>query len=230
LQRIVDYAAAQEWCGPIFSRPIDGALDNNYHGVIAGTFNQAWFDLFNPKRSADLIISFRELGEENNSQLNGPDAKAFVLDAAGLRPQPNRSQPVIHPMVGVAYADASHLATTGEGTHGSLGKYEMHSFCAAIGPDFRHAWVDDAPTSNLDVGRTIAMLLQAPLAAPSASQPLTYGRVMTEALGGGSAPGAHRHTSVSVQLNLPSRHVISTIEVEQMGREKYLNGSEVRQH
>ena len=228
LQRIVNYAAAQEWCGPIFSRPIEEVSDNGYRGAIAGTFNQAWFDLFNPKRSADLVISFREFGAENNSHLNGPDAKAFFLDAGGLRPEPNRSLPAIHPMVGVAYADTSHGATTGEGTHGSLGKYEMHAFCTAIGPDFRHAWVDDAPTSNLDVGRTIATLLRLPSATPGVGQPPAYGRAMTEAFEGGSAPGSPRHTSVSVQLNLPSRRVISTIEVEQIGTEKYLSGSEVR--
>ena len=230
LQKIVNYAATQEWCGPIFSRPIEGAPDKSYQGAIAGTFNQAWFDLFNPTRSADLIISFRELAGEDNSQFNGPNAKAFVLDAAGMRPAPNHSLPIIHPMAGVAYADATHLATTGEGTHGSLGKYEMHSFCAATGPDFRHAWVDDAPTSNLDVARTIAALLGLPSAMPAAKHPLVYGRAMTEAFGDATAPGAHQHTPLSVRLDLRNRHVISTIDMEQMGREKYLTASEVHRY
>jgi arylsulfatase A-like enzyme len=230
LQKIVNFAATQDWCGPIFSRPLEGASDNSYQGAIAGTFNQAWFDLFNPTRSADLIISFRELAEEDNSRLNGPDAKAFVLDATGMRSQPNRSLPIIHPMAGVAYADATHLATTGEGTHGSLGKYEMHSFCAATGPDFRHAWIDHAPTSNLDVARTIAALLRLPSAMPAAKHPLIYGRAMTEAFGDGETPGAHRHTPVSVRLDLPDRHIVSTIDMEQLGREKYLTGSEVRRY
>jgi hypothetical protein len=133
-------------------------------------------------------------------------------------------------MVGVAYADTSYGATTGEGTHGSLGKYEMHAFCAAIGPDFRHAWVDDAPTSNLDVGRTIGALLRLPSATPGAGHSLAYGRAMTEAFRDGPAPEAPRHTPVSVRLNLPSGRVISTIDVEQMGPEKYLNTSEVRRY
>jgi len=49
--------------------------------------------------------------------------------------------------------------------------------------------------------------------------------VIAEALGEGSAPGVHGQTSVSVKLDLPSRSVISTVDVEQMGEEKYLSGA-----
>ena len=227
LQKIVNFAAAQEWCGPIFSPPAPGP-DRGYIGSIAGTFSQAWFSLFNPTRSPDLIISFRELPGLDNSKLVGPGAKAYVVDGSGMREEPNLSQPALHPMPGVGYSDTSHLATTGDGTHGSLGKYEMHNFCVAIGPDFRRAWVDHAPTSNLDVARTIAKVLGVRPGSSAGDQPIAHGRVMAEAFKDSRAPRAPHVTPVEVRLDLPGRRVITTIDVEQMGHEKYLNGSEVR--
>lgn len=226
MQRIVNYAESQEWCGPIFSRPPDGVAHSGYMGAIAGTFDQAWFGLFNPNRSPDLIISFREIDEEDNSHLGGSQAKAFLLDATGTHLQPNHSQPAVRTMPGVAYADGPHTATTGDGTHGSLGRYQIHNFCAAIGPDFRRGWVDKSPTSNLDLGRTLAALLRVrPAASPC--EPAGYGRVMTEALNDAVVPQPSRSTPVSVTLKLPSLRVTTTIEVEQKGTEKYLSGSEV---
>ena len=145
-----------------------------------------------------------------------------------MRAEPNLSQPALHPMPGVGYSDTSHLATTGDGTHGSLGKYEMHNFCVAIGPDFRRAWVDHAPTSNLDVARTIAKVLGVRPGSSAGDQPI----MLWPRDGGGiqrqpRANGAACHAG-QVRLNLPGRRVITTIDVEQMGQEKYLNGSEVR--
>ncbi|HXR37181.1 MAG TPA: alkaline phosphatase family protein, partial [Candidatus Binataceae bacterium] len=133
LRKIVNYAAAQEWCGPIFSRP-GASGDNGYLGEIPGTFSQAWFDLFNPARAPDLIISFRELPDEDNSALTGPRAPAFVLGKDGKQAEQNHSQPLVHPMPGVSYADSGAMATTGNGSHGALGEYEMHNFGAALGP------------------------------------------------------------------------------------------------
>ena len=55
-----------------------------------------------------------------------------------------------------------------------------------------------------------------------------HGRVMAEAFKDSRAPTAPHVTPVEVRLDLPGRRVITTIDVEQMGQEKYLNGSEVR--
>jgi hypothetical protein len=227
LRRIVDYTAAQPWCGPIFSRPAGGA-DHNYLGEIPGTFSQAWFDLLNPARSPDLMISFRELDGEDNSRLTGPAAAALVLGKDGTRSEQNNSQPPIHPMPGVSYADSGPKATTGNGTHGALAKFEMHNFCAATGPDFRRSYVDRAPTSNLDVARTIATLLNAQPAVPPGLVPFSRGRVTAEAFNNGAAPSAYRHTPLSAVLDLSGQRVITTIELERIGEEKYLSGATVR--
>ncbi len=225
LRKIVNYAAAQEWCGPLFSRP-GASADNGYLGEIPGTFSQAWFGLFNPARAPDLIISFRELPGEDNSALTGPHAPAFMLGKDGTRVEQNNSQPLVHPMPGVAYADSGAKATTGNGTHGALGEYEMHNFCAAIGPDFRRAYVDQTPTSNLDVGRTIAALLHAQPAVAARHPPFPAGRVIAEALRNGAAV-EYQNTRVSATLNLPGQSIVTTIEMDRIGDEKYPGGATV---
>jgi hypothetical protein len=225
LRKIVNYAAAQEWCGPIFSRPGTSG-DNGYLGQIPGTFSQSWFDLFNPARAPDLIISFRELPGEDNSALTGPQAPAFVLGKDGARAEQNNSQPLAHPMPGVSYADSGPKGTTGDGSHGALGEYEIHNFCAAIGPDFRRAYVDQAPTSNLDVGRTIGALLHAQPAVPADHPPFAAGRVIAEALRNG-AEVAYQNTRISATLSLPGQRIVTTIELDRIGDEKYPGGATV---
>jgi hypothetical protein len=218
MRKIVNYASTQRWCGPIFSRA--ARMRDSYAGEISGTFDMGFFGLFNPARSADLIISFRELPGENNSRLTGPNAPSFALSAAGMRKERNASQPLLHPMMGVSYADSGHF-TTGEGTHGALGRYEMHNFGAAIGPDFRQGYVDQAPTSNVDVARTTAALLGVVDSAAT-------GRLLKEALNDGSSPDSYRRVRLSVTLNLPRHRVVTTIKVDRIGDAIYPSDATVR--
>lgn len=87
--------------------------------------------------------------------------------------------------------------TQGQGQHGSLSRADTFNFMAAIGPSFKQNYKDLAPTSNADVGATIAHLLGLQI-DPRGK---LVGRVMTESLTGGaevpfkkgsvvSAPGA----------------------------------------
>ncbi len=224
MRKIVAYAAAQPWCGPIFSRAIDGGSIHGYAGEIPGTFDQGWFGLLNSARSADLVISFSESAADN-SKLTGPENPAVVLGGGGKRGERNRSQPLVHPVIGVSYADSSEWATTGNGTHGALGRYDIHNFAVAAGPDFRHGFVDPAPSSNIDIARTIAMLLGKETAVTT-RQPFAA-RVLSESLKGGSLPAYHR-VPISVTLDLPGKRVISTIEIEQAGGERYATDANVK--
>ena len=84
LQKIVNFAEAQEWCGPIFSRESATAPDEPsrrgrrqrapkpYLGWIDGTFSQRVIGLYNAARSPDLVISFREEPDADNKHLTGP--------------------------------------------------------------------------------------------------------------------------------------------------------------
>jgi len=47
----------------------------------------------------------------------------------------------------------------GQGMQGSFSRADTFNFMAAIGPSFKHGYVDRMPVSNADVGRTIAQLM-----------------------------------------------------------------------
>ena len=55
---------------------------------------------------------------------------------------------------------ADTVLQEGQGMHGSFSRADTWNFMAMQGPDFKSHFVDPAPASNADVGRTIAALLQ----------------------------------------------------------------------
>src|SRR5260370_28085498 len=150
LQKIVDFAEAQEWCGPIFSREPAAPVEETsrrerghrapkpYLGWIDGTCSQQVVGLYNAARSPDLVISFREEPNADNKNLTGPGNPAFLIGQIGQVSTHNKSAELVHPVKGTMYADTGTGATftTGMGMHGAAGEREIHNFCAAPGPDF----------------------------------------------------------------------------------------------
>src|SRR5208282_1766656 len=53
---------------------------------------------------------------------------------------------------------ADTVLQQGQGMHGTFGRGDTMNFMAAAGPDFKRGFVDPAPASNADVGKTIAHL------------------------------------------------------------------------
>ncbi len=180
LARIVDFAAAQDWCGPIFSHagPPPGASASGKNlGWIPGTFSQELIGIYNSERSPDLFISFREVANTNNHGLTGPANPAFALGSRGQIAVKNHSSVLLKPVAGVIYADnSSDHFTTGMGIHGAAGQYELRNFFAAAGPDFMRHFTDANPTGNSDLAPTVRVMLGLPRAAIQA------GRVLDEAL------------------------------------------------
>ena len=241
LQKIVNFAEAQEWCGPIFSREPAAEADEPsrrghrqrapkaYLGWIDGTFSQRVVGLYNPARSPDLVISFREEPDVDNKNLTGPANPAFLIGQIGQVSMPNKSAALIHPVKGVMYADTgtSQTFTTGMGMHGAAGEREIHNFCAAAGPDFRRGFVDSNPTANTDVTPTITQILGTlPNIGPGGVTP--NGRSMAEALtvGRQSAGGSHTQT-MTADLTLQGVEVVTTLRVTWIGDEPYLDSSTV---
>jgi hypothetical protein len=230
LERIVNFAEAQEWCGPIFSRghPAGAHAGNQgaFLGGISGTFSQDAIGIRNSPRAPDLVVSFRELADMNNARLTGPANPAFALIGHGQQAVPNHSLALERPIQGVIYADAvaDHKFTTGMGMHGAAGRRELHSFCAAIGPDFRRRFVDNDPTDNQDVAATIrAILHQAPVAGAD-------GRVMGEALASrtraaGPAPVPF---SATTYLVTPGAETAMTLAFIRFGGRDYLDDAGVK--
>lgn len=242
LQKIVDFAEAQEWCGPIFSRepaaPVEetdhrgrirSRAPKGYLGWIDGTFSQRIVGLYNAARSPDLVISFREEPNSDNKNLTGPTNPAFLIGQIGQVSTRNKSAELVHPVKGLMYADTGtgQTFTTGMGMHGAAGEREIHNFCAAAGPDFRRGFVDFNPTANIDVAPTITEILGIlPNIGPGGVVPT--GRPMSEALleGRHSAGGAHTQT-MTADLKLQGVEVITTIRVTFVGNEAYLDDSAV---
>jgi arylsulfatase A-like enzyme len=241
LQKIVNFAEAQEWCGPIFSRDPATAPDERsrrgrsrrapkpYLGWIDGTFSQRVVGLYNPARSPDLVISFREEPNADNKGLTGPGNPAFLIGGTGQASTRNKSAELIHPVKGLVYEDSgtSQTFTTGMGMHGAAGEREIHNFCAAIGPDFRRGFVDLNPTANTDVAPTITQILRVlPNIGPGGAVPA--GRAMAEALTDGrrGAGGSHTQT-MTTDLMLQGVEAVTTIQVSYIGGEPYLDSSTV---
>ena len=88
-------------------------------------------------------------------------------------------QPV---MCAVSVADSG--LQQGQGMHGSFSRADTMNFMAAIGPSFKTAFVDEAPASNADIGKTIAHVLGLKIPFKGSLQ----GRVLEEALPGGVSP------------------------------------------
>jgi Type I phosphodiesterase / nucleotide pyrophosphatase len=244
LQKIVNFAEAQEWCGPIFSRESATAPEQPnrrgprrrratkpkpYLGWIDGTFSQRVVGLYNAARSPDLVISFREEPDADNKHLTGPGNPAFLIGQSGQVSTPNKSAELQHPVKGLVYADTgtSQTFTTGMGMHGAAGEREIHNFCAAIGPDFRRGFVDFNPTANTDVAPTITQILGTlPNIGPGGVAPA--GRTMAEALTDGRRSAGASHTQTMTTDLMPQGvEAETTIRVTWIGDEPYLDGSSV---
>ena len=68
--------------------------------------------------------------------------------------------------------------------HGSFSRADTMNFMAAIGPSFKKGFVNDAPVSNADIGKTLAHLLNLKIPFNGVLQ----GRVIDEVLPGGATP------------------------------------------
>jgi arylsulfatase A-like enzyme len=72
----------------------------------------------------------------------------------------------------------------GQGMHGSFSRADTNNFMAAIGPDFKKGFADEAPVSNADIGKTVARLLD----LKPRDKGKLIGRITSEAINGGAMP------------------------------------------
>ena len=106
----------------------------------------------------------------------------------------------------------------GQGMHGSFNRADTMNFVAAIGPDFKTGFVNEAPVSNADIGKTMAQILG--LKIPFKG--MLMGRVVEEALPGGATPAVENF----VERSHPGPDGLSTILVGQRaGGERYFDAA-----
>ena len=110
------------------------------------------------------------------------------------------------------------LLQQGQGMHGSFSRADTMNFMAAIGPDFKAGFVDDAPVSNADIGMTMARILGLPI--PAKGQ--LVGRVITEAMRGGAAV----RLTKGILRSEPSETGLRTVlQYQTVGRTRYFDAA-----
>ena len=117
----------------------------------------------------------------------------------------------------VVVADSPRL--TGHGEHGSFSRAETNNFMAAVGPDFKRRYRDDAPASNADIAITIARILHLH-PAPKGKQ---FGRALEEALSGG--PDSIRFERQMIRSS-PAGGMVTVLNTQKAGKTVYLDSAE----
>jgi hypothetical protein len=111
---------------------------------------------------------------------------------------------------------ADTVLQQGQGMHGSFSRADTWNFMAMQGPDFKAQFVDPAPASNADIGRTIAQLMH----LDTSDKGRLLGRVLSEALPGGHVP----EVSSRVITSEPAANGLATVlDMQQVGQARYFD-------
>ena len=117
---------------------------------------------------------------------------------------------------GVEVAD--YVLQQGQGIHGSFSRADTAVVGGAIGPDFRQKFTDTAPTSNADIGKTMAYLLKLKIH----DKGKLIGRVLSETMPRGILP---KWKAISL-TSLPDRFGNQTVvQMQTIGRNRYFDAA-----
>ena len=106
----------------------------------------------------------------------------------------------------------------GQGMHGTFSRADTIIVGAAIGPDFRAGFTDPAPTSNADIGKTMAAILHLQIHDTGK----LIGRVLSEAMPNGKLP----EWKTSMQISERDAAGRSTIvQTQYVGETRYLSAA-----
>jgi hypothetical protein len=106
----------------------------------------------------------------------------------------------------------------GQGMHGTISRADTMNFMAAIGPDFKTGFADEAPASNADIGQTIASVLGLKLSTKGK----LVGRVLTEARPGGKLVRSTRHV---VQSKIGPGGLRTVLNFQTVGATRYVDAA-----
>jgi arylsulfatase A-like enzyme len=148
---------------------------------------------------------------------------ALPMSAVGLVGSSHLPRPAIVVTFKVFYKTPGNLQTAaqisdtmlqeGQGMHGGFGRDQTFNNMAAIGPDFKSGFVDEAPMGNTDIVPTLAKILG--IEMPSIGS--LKGRVLQEALTGGEAGKAgETKTLVSAPTQSGLRTVLEYQEAHEV--------------
>jgi len=109
---------------------------------------------------------------------------------------------------------ADTVLQQGQGMHGSFSRADTWNFMAMQGPDFKTQFVDPAPASNADIGRTIAHLMH----LDPTDKGKLLGRVLSEALPGGALPDVSSRVITSEPA---ANGLVTVLDMQQVGKTRY---------
>jgi hypothetical protein len=113
---------------------------------------------------------------------------------------------------------ADTVLQQGQGMHGTFSRADTLIIGGAIGPDFRAGFIDPAPTSNADIGKTMAALLGLRIEDTGK----LIGRVLSEALPNGEMPEWRTSFQVSPAGSGGRRTMVQT---QHVGDTRYLSAA-----
>jgi hypothetical protein len=106
----------------------------------------------------------------------------------------------------------------GQGMHGAFSRADTIIVGGAVGPDFRAGFTDPAPTSNADIGRTMAAILGLQIHDTGK----LIGRVLSEAMPNGKMPDWKTSSQVSAADSDGRRTIVQT---QHVGDTRYLSAA-----
>jgi hypothetical protein len=106
----------------------------------------------------------------------------------------------------------------GQGMHGSFSRADTMNFMAATGPDFKSGFADEAPASNADVGKTLAHILRLKIQ----DKGKLVGRVLTEAMPGGTTPS---YTAQLIQSDPDAGGLRTILNYQLVGNTRYFDAA-----
>ena len=113
---------------------------------------------------------------------------------------------------------ADTILQAGQGMHGSFSRADTWNFMAMQGPDFKSRFVDVAPASNADIGRTIAKLMQLDLS----DKGKLVGRLLTETLPNGEVPDV---VGCVVKSDPASNGLVTVLNEQMVGSARYFDAA-----
>ena len=113
---------------------------------------------------------------------------------------------------------ADTILQQGQGMHGSFSRGDTWNFMAMQGPDFKSKFVDPAPTSNADLGRTIAQVMQLDVH----DKGTLLGRVLAETLPDGTVPPV---TSRVLTSEPAANGLVTVLDMQLVGTTRYFDAA-----
>jgi Type I phosphodiesterase / nucleotide pyrophosphatase len=113
---------------------------------------------------------------------------------------------------------ADTVLQQGQGMHGSFSRADTWNFMAMQGPDFKSQFIDPAPASNADLGRTIAQLMRLDVS----DKGKLIGRVPFEVLPNGALPAVTSRVLISEPA---PNGLVTVINMQMVGDTRYYDAA-----